>query len=281
MPRSSLAAARSRSRALRPAVTRITAAVGQWIQHARRRLRPGDVVRKGVGDFVTSIDVRAERRLRRELSRLVPDAGFVGEETGGAAIDRDWVWVVDPIDGTSNFAHGLPHHAVSVALLWRGRPLLACLHCFPENATYHAVDGGGAFRGQRRIRIPKGRFDDGAIVGVQWHRGQQRLPLLPRIQASGARVRTFGCTVVQLADVACGRLDANVQEQGRVWDIAAAGLVVTESGGRFTTWKGDAVFPFASLAIGHTPTIAAAPSVHAKLVRRLRGCRPGAVVPAT
>ncbi len=255
--------------------------VGHWIQNARRRLRPGDVVRKGIGDFVTSIDVRAERRLRRELGRLAPDAGFVGEETGSAGFDRDWVWVVDPVDGTSNFAHGLPHHAVSVALLWRGHPVLACLHCFPENAIYRAISGAGAFRGTRRIRIPRGRLDDGAIVGVQWHRGQQRLPLLPRIQAAGARIRTFGCTVVQLADVACGRLDANVQEQGRVWDIAAAGLVVTESGGRFTAWNGDPVFPFANLDIGHTATIAAAPLVHAQLVGRLRGCRPGAVVPTT
>lgn len=236
---------------------------------AQRRLRPDAIHRKAVGDFVTDVDVRSERRLRRVLERLLPTAGFLGEESDPSGLDQEFVWVVDPIDGTSNFARGLPHFAVSVALLWRGQPLLACIQCAPESAAYLAVHERGAWRNGRRLRTPAGRLDDGAILGCQWFRGQQDLDFVSRLQGRGARIRTLGSTVTQLADVACGRLDGNVQEQGRLWDIAAAGLVVEEAGSRFTDWRGKPVFPCRDLAVGHTATVAAPPNVHRRLLRLL------------
>ncbi len=238
---------------------------------AQSRLRPADVSRKGLGDFVTKVDVREERVLRRELGALLPEAGFLGEESSPSQLDRDWIWVVDPIDGTSNFAHRLPHWAVSVALLHRRQPVLACIHCMPEQASYVAVHGRGVQREGRRLRLAAGRLDDAAIVGCQWFRGQQDLRFLERLQSRGARIRTLGSSVTQLADVAAGRLDGNVQEQGRVWDIAAAGLVVVEAGGLFTDWQGRPVFPFPSLQVEHTATIAAHRSVHRALLRDLQG----------
>lgn len=261
----------------RPTIALVRAAA-ERIARAQGRLRPADVRRKGVGDFVTRVDLQCERQLRRDLLALLPDSGFLGEESAPTELQRDWLWVVDPIDGTSNYARGLAYHAVSVALLWRGQPMLAVVHCAPEQAVYCAVHGRGAERNGRRIRIPPTRLDDGAIVGCQWHRGQQHLKFLARLQARGNRIRTFGCTVTQLADVAMGRLDGNVQEQGRSWDIAAAGLLVVEAGGRFTTWMGEPVFPLANLAIGHTPTVAAGPQVHRALLGLLKGHAPRLVV---
>jgi myo-inositol-1(or 4)-monophosphatase len=254
---------------LRPATVAAVRTIAAMVETAQHRLRPRDVQRKGVGDFVTKVDVRCERLLRTALTRLLPAAGFLGEESDPTAIDRDWVWVVDPIDGTSNFSRGLPHFAVAVALLFRGRPLLACVHCFPDDATLVAVHGRGAFRNGRRLRMSAGRFDDGAIVGCQWHRGQQQLAFLARLQAGGARIRTLGSTVTQLADVVLGRLDANVQEQGRIWDIAAPGLLVVEAGGKFTDWQGRSVFPLRDLTIGHTPTVGAPAGVHRRVLRAL------------
>jgi myo-inositol-1(or 4)-monophosphatase len=143
--------------------------------------------------------------------------------------------------------------------------------CSPERALYVAVHERGAWRDGHRLRMPPGRLDDGAIIGCQWHRGQQDLAFVARLQRRGGRIRTLGSSVTQLADVACGRLDGNVQEQGRVWDIAAAGLVVEQAGGRFTDWAGGRVFPFADLQVAHTPTVAASPGVHRQLVRLLRG----------
>jgi myo-inositol-1(or 4)-monophosphatase len=265
-----LAAAQRTAAGAQPKVVALVRRIAGMVSRAQRRLRPGDVVRKGVGDFVTAVDLRAERRLRPALQRLLPDAGFLGEESRPADLERPWIWVVDPIDGTSNFANGLPCFAVSVALLWRGQPLLACVHCAPENAIYVAQHRRGAWRDGRRLRTPAGRLDDGAMIGCQWFRGQQDLTFVQRLQRRGGRIRTFGSTVTQLADVAAGRLHANVQEQGRIWDVAAAGLLVQEAGGRFTDWRGRAVFPFARLDVGHTATVAAAANVHRGLLALLR-----------
>ncbi len=264
-----IAAVRTAKR-LRVPVLALVSAAGLRIARAQQRVRPADVARKGLGDFVTAVDVRTEAWLRRALTRLLPEAGFLGEESAPRELDRPLLWVVDPIDGTSNFARELHHFAVAVALLHRGQPVLAAIHCAPENATYDAVLGGGARRAGRRLRIPDGRLDDGAMLGCQWFRGQQRLAFLARLQRRGGRIRTLGSTVTQLADVACGRLDANVQEQGRIWDLAAAGLVVVEAGGRFTDWAGRAILPFRDLTIEHTPSVAAAPNVHPGVLRLLR-----------
>lgn len=254
------------------AVARLVADVGADLARARTRLRAGDVRRKARGDFVTTLDLRAEQRLQGALARLLPEAGFLGEETPSRALDRELVWVVDPIDGTSNFASGLPHFAVAVALLAARQPLLAAVHAFPEGATYTARAGGGAHRNGRRLHCPAGRVDDGGMIGCQWFRGSDDLAFVARLQRGGSRVRTFGSTVTQLLDVASGRLHANCQQQGRIWDFAAAGLIVLEAGGRLTDWRGQSLFPLTTLEAGHTATLAAASNVHPTLVRWLRGC---------
>lgn len=258
-----------RSRALAGEVAAIVELAAGRAKAARRRLRPADVRRKGAGDFVTTVDLSTERFLRARLGELLPEAGYLGEETDPRDLGADLVWVVDPIDGTSNFARGLPHYAISVALLGAGDPLLAAVHCEPENATYTAVRGAGARRGRRRLRMPDARVDDAAVIGCQWHRGQQHLRFVAQLQQLGNRIRTLGSTVTQLVDVAAGRLDANVQEQGMLWDFAAAGLIVEEAGGRFTDWRGGDVFPLARLPRAHVPSIAAGPTALRQILRLL------------
>ncbi len=255
---------------MRHDLAEIVASVAAKVGAAQSRLRPADVQRKAIGDFVTAVDLRSEKRLRLDLAKLMPEAGFLGEESGSLDLGCDWLWVVDPIDGTSNFSRGLPQYAVSVALLFRGQPVLAAIHCAPEDALFTAVHTKGCRRNNRKITAKAGRFDDGAIIGCQWFRGQGDMGFLPRLQSSGARIRTLGSTVVQLADAAMGRLDGNVQQQGRLWDYAAAGLVAVESGLKFTDWHGKPVFPVRDLRVEHTATIAALPTVHRKILALLR-----------
>jgi myo-inositol-1(or 4)-monophosphatase len=243
---------------------------GAWIA---RRLRPrGQAMRrKGEGDFVTSSDVAIERRVRAFLRRRHRDHGFLGEETPPDRPDAELLWVCDPIDGTSNFARGLRTCAAAVACLWHGQPVAAAMRCLPENALYVAGLGQGAFRNGRRVRLAAGTLDDAAILGVQWQRGPRPLWYLPRLLETGARIRNLGCSVVQICDVVMGRLDANLQEQGRIWDVAAPGLLVVEAGGRFTGWDGRPLLPFATRAADvHHPSLAASGPVHSRLVRLLR-----------
>jgi myo-inositol-1(or 4)-monophosphatase len=241
----------------------------------RAGLRPPELRRKGPGDFVTDLDLRVEDDLRRWLTAAHPGHGFLGEESGPSATEKDLVWVVDPIDGTSNFGRGLPCHAVAVACLFRGRPVAAAMSCQPEDRIYSAAAGLGAFRGRRRIRMQPRRLDDRAIIGCQWHRSSTSLGFVEDLVATGARLRNLGSTVVQLCDLVMGRLDANVQEQGRIWDIAAPGLLVMEAGGRFTSWDGRPVFPADLDGSVHHPTLAAAPALH----RRLTNVLPRSVSP--
>ncbi|MFK7740971.1 MAG: inositol monophosphatase [Planctomycetota bacterium] len=259
----------TQAKRLRRPLAELVAEIGTRAERAQARLKPRDVRRKAVGDFVTAIDVRSERILRRELLKMLPEAGFLGEETDPSGIDQDWLWIVDPIDGTSNFSRGLPQWSVSAALLHRGQPVLAAIDTRPDGAVYTAVHRTGAWRNHRRVAAPRGRFDDGAIVGCQWFRGQEDMSFVARLQSSGARIRTLGSTVVQLADCVMGRLDANVQQQGRLWDFAAAGLIACEAGLRFTDWQGRSVFPLRDLTVGHTATIAATPAVHRRIVALL------------
>ena len=227
---------------------------------------------KSPGNLVSEADLASEVCLFQHLCRARPDYGWLSEESEDdiARLSAGRVWVVDPIDGTSNFSRGLPHFAVSVALLFRGQPMLAAIHCAPDGGLFTAVHGTGCWRNNRRITAPAGRFDDGAIVGCQWFRGQKEMKFLPQLQSQGARIRTLGSTVTQLADVVMGRLDGNVQQQGRLWDFAAAGLVAVEAGVKFTDWHGRAVFPVKNLLIEHTATIAATPAVHRRIAKLLR-----------
>lgn len=221
---------------------------------------------------MTAADLRCEDLLRRRLRHALPDAGFLGEERASNGLSKPLVWVVDPIDGTSNFAVGIQHWAVSVALLHEGVPVCAAIWSQLDSALFSAVAGEGARRNGRRLAIPRASWDDGSVVGCQWPCGEAT-PLVRVVQSDGARVRVYGSTVLQLLDVALGRLDGNVQSQGRLWDLAAASLVLKEVGALVTDWRGRPVFPGAGLDRGHHPSVVAMPHVHRVILRKLKKVR--------
>lgn len=227
--------------------------------------------RKGVGDFVTAIDLDAELAMRECILAAHPDHGVLGEERPAQRLDAELVWILDPIDGTSNFGRGLPVFATSVACLRGGQPLAAAVHCFPEDRIYSAALGLGAHCGRRPLGMPAvQRLDDASILGAQWHRGKRRLEFVSKLATTGARLRNMGCTVSQLCDVAVGRMDGNVQEQGKLWDFAAAGLIVCEAGGAFTDWLGKPIFPLRDYDPDrHYPSLAGSPAVVRRLTRVL------------
>ncbi len=227
--------------------------------------------RKGAGDFVTAVDIAAEKQLRRILLEATPEAGFLGEESSPSHLDAEIVWIVDPIDGTSNFAQGLPSFAVSLACWHRGRPVAAAVHCCPQGETLHAGQNLGAHLGRQRLKTTRCRLDDAAVVGVQWHRGAASLGFLDPLVVSGTRVRVFGSTVTQICDVARGRLHANLQQQGKIWDFAAAVLIAAEAGLKVSDWQGRKLLPITDLdAAKHYPSLVAPAGIHGQLVKILR-----------
>jgi myo-inositol-1(or 4)-monophosphatase len=247
--------------------------VGHWLAAQRRRRIDVGARSKHVGDPVTDLDVAGERRLRALIARRWPTHGFLGEETGAEALDRAHVWVVDPIDGTANFARDLQPWGVSIACMREGRPVAGAVYASADEVTVVAARAGGVRVDGKRVWMPRARsLGADSVVSTQWFRGTRRLPFLGRLLTTGTRIRVFGCTVVQLCDVVRGRLHANVQQQGRIWDIAAAGLIVEEAGGRFTGWNGAPIFPCGLSDLSrHHPSIAASPAVHRQIVRLLDG----------
>ncbi len=200
---------------------------------------------KGAGDYVTEVDRASERAIMASLDRAAPGIPVVGEETGGDRGDR-W-WVVDPLDGTTNFIHGFPAVAVSVALVDGGRPVVGAVHAPFLGETYHAARGSGAIVVRADGRIDRlavsERAVERAVVGTGFP--FRRKDLLPRYLAtmSGALrrfedLRRPGAAALDLAWVAAGVFDGFFELALNAWDVAAGALLIEEAGGVVTDWEG-------------------------------------------
>lgn len=193
---------------------------------------------KGPADFVTKADRRAEGVLQAELSKARPAYGLLMEE-GGAVAGRDGEhrWLVDPIDGTTNFIHGIPHFAISIGLERSGTVIAGVIYNPISNDLFTAERGRGAYLNDRRLRVAGRRELGGAVVGCglpHLGRGDQGrfARELARVQPKVAGVRRFGAAALDLAWVAAGRLDGYWERGLAAWDIAAGILLVREAGGR-------------------------------------------------
>lgn len=202
-----------------------------------RTSTPHHVREKTDRDIVTDVDVKVEQEIRAHLARVTPEFGFLGEEQGQTG-DDEYVWTLDPIDGTSNFAHGLPLCAVSLALVHIGRPVVAEITAPFLKLRYSAVRGEGAFVNGNRIRASRTSDLTKAIVSIGDYatgtnaeqKNQQRLRLTTLLAERVERVRMFGSAALDLAWVAEGRTDATVMLANKPWDTAAGVLIAREAG---------------------------------------------------
>jgi myo-inositol-1(or 4)-monophosphatase len=192
---------------------------------------------KGPGDFVSAADLKAERTLKAELSRARPGYGTLFEEGGaGEGSDQRHRWIVDPLDGTTNFLHGIPHFAISIGLERDGEIVAGVVYEPTRDELYWAEKGAGAFLNDRRLRVSARRQLGEALIGTglpfRDRPGQAAyLATLAAVMPSTAGVRRFGSAALDLAYVAAGRLDGFWEYGLSPWDIAAGMLLVREAGG--------------------------------------------------
>jgi len=195
------------------------------------------VSRKGPSDFVTAADKRAEEVIFAELSRVRPGYGFLMEERGVIeGSDRTHRWIVDPLDGTLNFLHGMPHFAISIGLERDGDLVAGVVYDLSRNEIFAAERGRGAFLNDRRIRVAaRTRMDEAVIAtGIPYHGKTGHDVFAREIAAMSdkvAGVRRFGSAALDLAWVAAGRFDAFWERGLQPWDIAAGIVLVREAGG--------------------------------------------------
>ncbi len=193
---------------------------------------------KGPGDFVTAADKKCEKVLRAELLKARPDYGILGEEEGETkGKDQDHRFIIDPIDGTHNYMHGMPHFAVTVALERKGEIVVGVTYDPIRDELFHSEKGVGAFMNNRRMRVAgRKNLHDALVVTNIPHRGQQASHIKHRnevavLQAKSGGVRVLGSAALDLAYVAMGRFDAAWSHDLNAWDVAAGLLFVRESGG--------------------------------------------------
>ena len=228
------------------------------------------VSRKGPADFVSAADLRAEETLFEELNKARPGYNFLGEEKGLVeGTDKTHTWIVDPLDGTTNYLHGIPHFAVNVALERDGQVVAAVTHNPVTNDTFWAERGKGSYNNDKRLRVAaRRRLEDCLCATGTPFRGQpgQGLFLKALHQGAGrvAGVRRFGSAALDLAWVAAGRYDGFWERDLKPWDVAAGVLLVTEAGGKVSAVDGG---PFDL----HHPTVCAAnQELHPLLAERVR-----------
>ena len=199
---------------------------------------------KGPGNFVTAADRRAEEIVYEELAHARPGYGFLGEEGGRReGPDKTHTWIVDPLDGTTNFLHGIPHFAISIALEREGTMVAGVIYNPANDDLYTAERGKGAFLNDQRLRVAaRKRLADAVVVCGLPHLGRGDLALghkeLAAVQRKVAGLRRFGAAALDLAWVAAGRFDAYWERNLSPWDIAAGLVLVREAGGFVTDIDG-------------------------------------------
>ncbi len=204
------------------------------------------VSRKGPADFVSAADLKAEGILRDELHKARPDYAFLMEESGAHAgkPGNDRCWIVDPLDGTSNFLHGLPHFAISIGLSEAQQVIAGVVYDPIKEELFYAEKGGGAYLNDRRMRVSgRGRLEDALLATGIPYKGRggetQFGRELDQAMRHTAGIRRWGTASLDLAYVAAGRFDGFWERNLSPWDIAAGLLLVREAGGYVTAIDGE------------------------------------------
>lgn len=218
---------------------------GEYIVRATDRLDRLPVTEKSSSDFVTEVDRKAEEMIIRALQKTYPDHGFLAEESGQINPDADVQWIIDPLDGTTNYIRGIPHYAVSIACMHQGKIEHAVVYNPASREEFTASRGSGAQLNGRRIRVSNRTTLEGSLIGTgtpfQHHfEGQMHdyMQALGQLAGQSAGVRRMGAASLDLAYVAAGRFDAFFEIGLQPWDIAAGLLLVQEAGGLVSDFNG-------------------------------------------
>jgi myo-inositol-1(or 4)-monophosphatase len=231
------------------------------------------VAKKAPADFVSAADLRAEQVLFEALAKARPGYGFLGEERGLIeGTDKTHTWIVDPLDGTTNFLHAIPHFAINIALEREGVVVAAVTYNPATNELFWAEKGKGCFLNDHRLRVAaRTRLDEAVLAtGIPFlgHGQHARfLKELHQVSQRVAGVRRFGSAALDLAWVAAGRYDGYWERDLNAWDMAAGVLLVTEAGGMVTNAEGaDDVLGTGSVVAGNL-------DIHPLVLERLRAAQ--------
>jgi myo-inositol-1(or 4)-monophosphatase len=257
---------------------------GRIINRASLDLDTVKVARKQRNDFVTEVDQASEQAIIETLLSAYPGHAILAEESGHTAggqqregrpeqvREAENIWIIDPLDGTTNFIHGLPQYAISIALMQRGSITQALVYDPNRDELFTASKGGGAFLNDRRIRVSRRTRLDEALVGTGFpyrkiDQLDEYLAMMRAVTEKTAGLRRPGAAALDLAYVACGRYDAFFELGLSPWDVAAGSLLVSEAGGLVGNFTADGDYLFSE------EVLAGSPKVFGAMIPVLNSCR--------
>ena len=238
--------------------------VGDFIRTESKSFDQNTVELKGKSNLVSYVDKTAEQRIVESLDKLLPGAGFVTEEDTVEQKQAMYTWIIDPLDGTTNFVHGVPCYAVSIGLMVDEKIVGGVVYEITRNECFSASQGNGAFLNGQRISVTNASSIDDSLFSTgfpvyNFDRLDNYISILNELMRNSHGLRRIGSAAADMVYVACGRLEGFFEYNLNVWDIAAGVIIVQEAGGMVTDFKGGDNFLFGR-------EIVAAGPVHSELL---------------
>lgn len=230
-------------------VCSISKEVGAFIQQESAKLSSGDIETKSKNSLVTYVDKTSEKIVVDFLSELIPESGFIAEEGTSNKKGEKYNWVIDPLDGTTNFIHGIPTYCVSIALLKDNELILGVIYEPNQDEMFYAWKNGGAYLNGKSISVSSTTKISNALLATgfpyyDYERIDGYMNILKWLMHNSRGVRRIGSAAIDLAYVACGRFDAFYEYSLNPWDVAAGAIIVNEAGGSVKDFEGGENYIF-------------------------------------
>ncbi len=237
---------------------------GEFIKKERSRFDSDSVEKKGKSDLVSYVDREAEQLIVNELRVLLPEAGYITEEDTIEQSKNRYTWIIDPLDGTTNFIHSVPTFAVSIALMLNSEIVSGVVYEINRDECFSAYKGGGAFLNSSRIQVSNASTLSESLIATgfppsNFHKSKEYLAILGELMEDVHGLRRVGSAATDLAYVAAGRYEGFFESNLKPWDVAAGIIIVREAGGYISDFEGGKDFLFGN-------SIVAAGKAHGSLL---------------
>lgn len=242
-------------RLLTQKVISLSKEVGSFLKKEVHQIKNKDVLEKGLHDLVSYVDKTAERTLVSSLKDFLPEAGFITEEGTVVQTDAAYKWIVDPLDGTTNFIHGVPLYSVSIALWHANEVILGVIYEPNLDECFSSWKGGGSFLNGKKISVSETTKVDKALFATgfpyyDYSLMKEYLHFFEYLMKNSRGIRRLGSAAVDMAYVACGRYDGFYEYGLQAWDIAAGSIIVKNAGGQVFDFSGGEKYLFGKEIVG-------------------------------
>jgi len=224
-------------------VQEIARETGKFIREEGKKIKVSDIEFKGITSLVTYVDKTAEARIVEAVKQLVPDSGFVAEEGTADSHNEKYTWIIDPLDGTTNFIHGIAPHSVSIALKEDDKIVLGVVYEVKLNEMFYAWKDSAAYLNGNKIRVSPNSKSEHALIATgfpyyDFDRVDDYIAAMKHLMKHTRGLRRLGSAAVDLSYVAAGRFDAFYEHALHAWDVAAGAFIIQQAGGKITDFNG-------------------------------------------